>query len=282
MTKQNVFFMTGFPRAGSTLLMNILAQNPKFLGSPTSGLLNTVMKVRDSWKKNDLYRSMDELYIYPKIRTMLKGMITGFYKKELSENIIPIDKNRIWPGHIDLLDEIFETRVKFIYPIRHIIDCLISMERIRRKSKVNHYGSSSWINEQTTIGRASNSLKNDGFFGLPIVYLREILYRKEFDRLMLVPYDNLINNPEYTLKRLYDQLGIEYFQHDFKNITQTIIEHDLQHGYAPNSLHKIKEGELRSLNPRDMTIFDANFINRIENEKYKDITRLIKKHERVQ
>lgn len=277
MGKQDVYFMAGFPRAGSTLLMNILNQNPKMLGTPTSGLITSVINIRDNWRANDIYKSNEETYVFSKIKTMLRGMINGFYDDELKQGIVPVDKNRMWVSHLDLLDELYDTKVKFIYPIRDLVDVLVSTEKIRRKSKINSYGypANDGINELTTIGRSENSLKDDGMIGLPILHLREIIYRKEWDRLALVVYDDLLNYPEQTMKRLYNQMGLEYFDHDFNNIKQTLVEHDIHHGYAPNSLHKIKEGQLLPPNPRDLTIFDEKYMNHIENEKYNDITTFI-------
>lgn len=273
MTKQNIFFMAGFPRAGSTLLMNILAQNPRFHGTPTSGLITSLVQLKENWKTNPLYLANGETYIYPKIKSMMKGMLEGFYKNELSQGITPIDKNRAWTGNFDLLDELFDTKVKFIYPIRHIIDCLISLEKIERKSSVIKMPANT--KNLSTIGRAETALGDEGMFGLPLTYLREILYRKEWDRLILVPFDDLLNYPEPTLKRLYYQMDIEYFEHDINNVKQTIFEEDIHHGYPPDSLHKIKEGKILPPNSRDLTIYDSEFIDKIENERYKDITDFI-------
>ena len=267
--------MSGFPRAGTTLLMNVLAQNPRFYTTPTSGLVTSVIHVRDNWRENENYMSSDESYIYPKIKTMIKGMMDGFYQEALNNNRIPIDKNRFWTNQVDLLDEIFDTKVKFIFPIRNVIDCLISFEKMVRKSRINNRVATNKINELTTLGRAENYLSNEGVLGLPILGLREILYRKEWDRLILVPFNDLLNYPELSLKRLYHQLELEYYEHDVNNVKQIIIEHDMFHGFAPNSLHKIKEGKITPPTSRDTTIFQEDFIDRIENERYKDIAEFI-------
>ena len=34
----------------------------------------------------------------------------------------------------------------------------------------------------------------------------------------LIEYDDLMNSPEETMKQVYEFLGEEYFEHDFKNI----------------------------------------------------------------
>jgi len=274
--EQKVLFMSGFPRAGTTLLMNILNQNPKFHGTPTSGLIGSVINLRDNWRASDIYKSNREEYIYPKIRNMLGGMIEGFYKDEIAQGKIPIDKNRTWTGVFDLLDEALGCRVKIIYPVRHIVDCCISMEKKNRISTVtNHGDNGNWLNEQSTKGRAENFIKDDGVFGLPLLYLREMLYRHQQDRLIVVPYDDLLTYGQETINKIYDRLEMERFQHDLNNIKQTVDEDDMMHGFRPGALHKISEGKLTPPKPRDMTIFDKQYMNHIEKERFGDITQFI-------
>jgi len=273
---ENLLFMAGFPRAGSTLLMNILAQNPKFHCTATSGLITSLINIKQNWSQNENYLANDEVYIHRKIKTMMYGMLYGFYSDEWTKGVTPIDKNRAWVGNLDLLDEVLNKRVKFIYPIRHIIDCLVSFEKMERKSSLIRTPKKT--TDLTTIGRAENMLAPEGVMGLPITYLREVLYRKEWDRLILVPFDDLLNYPEPAMKRLYHQLGIEYYNHDFTNIRQSIYERDTSHGFAPNTLHKIKEGSILPPNPRDLSIYDEAFIKKIETETYLDITEFINKN----
>lgn len=273
--KQDIFFMSGFPRAGTTLLMNILAQNPVFHPTPTSGLIATVLQVRNNWRNNENFLAMPEDYVYPRIKSMIKSMMYGFYENEISAGQIPIDKNRAWVNNIDFLDEILETKVKFIYPIRHVVDCLISLEKIKRKSQINIEPHKNKAKSMTTIGRAENYLGEQDVVGMPIQGLREIMTRKDYDRLLLVPFDDLLRYPEPTIKRLYYQMEIEYYPHDFNNIKQVTTEYDVFHFSAPHALHNIKEGGISPPNDRDMSIFNENVINEIENQKYGDITQFI-------
>ena len=276
MGKQTVYFMAGFPRAGTTLLMNILNQNPIFYGTPTSGLIGSIINLRDNWRQSDIYKANGEEYIYPKIRNMMGGMIEGFYRDEIKEGKIPIDKNRTWTGQFDLLDEIFDSKVKFIYPIRHVVDCCISMERKNRQGTVtNHGDNGNWLNEQSTKGRCENFIKDDGVFGLPLLYLREMIYRHQQDRLVVVVYDDLLTYGQQVLDKMYDELELSRFQHDLENIKQTIREDDMMHGFAPHSLHGISEGKLTPPRSRDMTIFDKPYMDHIEKERFGDITQFI-------
>lgn len=128
-------------------------------------------------------------------------MIIGHYEEQVLKGQIPIDKNRSWALILDALEEIFDCKIQIIYPIRHIGDCVISMEKVNRKSTLNNHGDNgNRINEQTTKGRAENFVKKEGVFGQCIMHLREISYKKQLDRLVFVPYNDLLTNPNETLK----------------------------------------------------------------------------------
>ena len=50
--KQKLFFQSSLPRAGSTLLQNIVGQNPDFYVSPTSGLVDLMLGTRIGYNDN--------------------------------------------------------------------------------------------------------------------------------------------------------------------------------------------------------------------------------------
>ena len=51
-------FVAGLPRSGSTLLMNILGQNPDFHVTPTSGILDILVMIRNHWNQNLLFKTI--------------------------------------------------------------------------------------------------------------------------------------------------------------------------------------------------------------------------------
>ena len=46
MTQQRIFFNASLPRAGSTLLSNIIGHHPQFHASPTSALIDLILGAR--------------------------------------------------------------------------------------------------------------------------------------------------------------------------------------------------------------------------------------------
>jgi hypothetical protein len=42
---KTIFFNSSLPRAGSTLFQNLIGQNPEFYVTPTSGLIELILKI---------------------------------------------------------------------------------------------------------------------------------------------------------------------------------------------------------------------------------------------
>jgi hypothetical protein len=57
---EKLFFQSSLPRAGSTLLQNILAQNPSIYATPTSGVLELIFAARGNYT-NSLFNRFNEL-----------------------------------------------------------------------------------------------------------------------------------------------------------------------------------------------------------------------------
>ena len=59
MTDKTIYFVAGLPRSGSTLLTNLLAQNPRMHATPTSGIIAMLVAVRNGWDQNEAFRAME-------------------------------------------------------------------------------------------------------------------------------------------------------------------------------------------------------------------------------
>lgn len=69
--------ISGLPRAGSTLLCNILAQNPRFHATATSGILEMLFRVRNGWDTVEEFRAMDDGQSMAAKRRVLAAMLTA-------------------------------------------------------------------------------------------------------------------------------------------------------------------------------------------------------------
>jgi hypothetical protein len=57
---KKIFFNASLPRAGSTLLQNVLMQNPEIYSTPTSGLIEFLLSARSIYSTGDAFRAQDQ------------------------------------------------------------------------------------------------------------------------------------------------------------------------------------------------------------------------------
>ena len=56
---EQIFFQSSLPRAGSTLLQNIMGQNPEFYVTPTSGALELLHSARTNYTNDPAFLAQD-------------------------------------------------------------------------------------------------------------------------------------------------------------------------------------------------------------------------------
>ena len=57
--KKRILFNSSLPRAGSTLLQNIVADNPDFHCTPTSGFLDLLLGAKQSYNNSSEVKAQD-------------------------------------------------------------------------------------------------------------------------------------------------------------------------------------------------------------------------------
>lgn len=208
--------MAGLPRAGSTMLISLLSQNPRIHGVPVSGLCGIFTGIYANWDKGEFHIETPN----PEAKRAVLSATLGAYHENAKKPII-IDKNRQWTPHILLLEEILGRKIKIIVPVRPIVEILASFEKIRQTHPLELTGADEAIGGGTTIAaRAEYFAAPNGVLGLAYNATKDAVVAGFLDRLLFVDYNKLMNDPETQLKRIYEFLGEESFKHDFKNITR--------------------------------------------------------------
>ena len=65
---RSIHTIAGLPRAGSTLLCQILNSNPRFHVTPTSAVLDMLKTMRGNFSSNMTFRAQDRMSIYENFR----------------------------------------------------------------------------------------------------------------------------------------------------------------------------------------------------------------------
>jgi sulfotransferase len=231
-TQKTLHLVAGLPRSGSTMMINLLKQNPSVDGAAVSSLHPIISNICQNWDNLESNRE------YPNEKTkinVLKGIIDAYHST--SSKDIVFDKDRMWVTKISLLEALLEREIKILCPVRNPAEILSSFEKIRRNNPTKIIASDSG-GISTIASRCMYYSGPDGILGLSHASIKDAITSGYLDRLLFVDYNKFCNTPKTELKRIYDFFELPNFKHDFEKIEQKEIYNDLATGH-PN-LHKIK------------------------------------------
>lgn len=229
-----IVFLCGVPRSGSTLLANLLAQNPNVYATATSGLRDTLLAVRDVCDTNEFYRAMPSKERKMRKQMVMRGVIQGYFAHV--DGRVCFDKNRGWPVSFELMNWVYggQAEVKAIVCVRDLRDVLASFEKLYQKS----YFKSSLPEHATALSRAKFVLRPDKPVGLAMNTVRDAALRGWRDQMLFVEYDALCRTPQAELDKIYQFIDEERFDHDPAHVEQVTQEDDSVHGF--DGLHDIR------------------------------------------
>jgi sulfotransferase len=233
MQNKEIFFISGLPRSGSTLLCNILAQNPDFfVTKATSGCVEILFSVRNQWDR--IVEHQAEGINREQLKNVLASILHNYY---LTDKNIVFDKGRGWLSMIETIEFALNKKAKLICTVRNINEILASFEVLWR----NTTGQSQWNIEKdnyekslTIKGRCEIWSEAGQPLGSAYNRLKDAIDRGLKDRLYLLEFDDLTHNPEAALRNIYNFIGLEYYKHDFNNVMQVTKEDD-------DNVHRIKD-----------------------------------------
>jgi sulfotransferase len=237
--KEKIVFCSGLPRSGSTLLMNILAQNPRFECTATSGAIELMKLVKNNWDKlADLRAIPTEEEKDTRRASTLRGVFFGFHAK--SERPVIVDKSRTWLSEMEMAERVLG-KVKVLVTVRDLRDVLASFELRFRDSKSLIQvppEASNYSMYQTLEGRCQLLSMTDNIVGMSYNWIKDAVTRGFRDRMHFVEFDRLTSQPRKTLDGIYAFLEEEGFQHNFDHVEQVTCENDQE--YLWKGLHKIR------------------------------------------
>ncbi len=258
---ERLYFVAGLPRSGSTLLCNLLMQNPRFYASGTSGLVEVVRGVRDGWDTVAAHRAMPAPVSRQAEAGALRGLLFGYHAGV--GRPVAFDKNRAWPAYLETLTAVLDPHplpaspgsregqsVRILACVRDVRDVLASLElrwrataawglTTQERTEPGAFGSleqrcALWARADQPLGSAYNVLKG-------------AVQRGHGDKIHYVRFEELTAHPTATMAGVYGFLGEEAFDHDFERVEQVIQEDDRAHGFV--GLHEIRSA-VRPVAPR--------------------------------
>lgn len=231
---KTVYFINGMPRSGSTLLCNILAQNPEFHVTPTSGLSELVGGIHKFWKQNPIIKASETP---EKQLQIIKDLFQSYHSD--TDRPVVFNKSRGWASLIELVENALGKPIKILVTTRKITSILASLEKLHRKEiKLISSPMDVGPGMGTLEGRISNWTAENGLVGGTFNSIRDAVMRDHRSKFHFIDYEELTSSPKAIMKGIYKFLEKDYYKHDFNNVKQYTKENDAEHGFT--DLHTIR------------------------------------------
>lgn len=217
------------PRSGSTLLQNILGNNPDIYATPTSGLLPVISACKEVYTKSQYFRAQDPAQMKSGFRSLCRGAMEGYFSG-LTERKYAIDKNRGWAVNRGFLETLFPDP-KILFMVRDLREIAGSMERIDIANPERFDPSKDGPKYRgiTAMERVAGWFQTQPL-GVTLQMLYESIRSGHAAKFLFIRYEDLCRDPEREMRRVYDYLGIPYHPVDYQHIVPVTHEDDRIHG----------------------------------------------------
>ena len=239
-TAKKLFFLVALPRSGNTLFGSLMNQNPDIAVTPNSITLE-IMKDLFLLKQTDVFQNYPD---HKSLDNVLDSIFDTYYKDWPQQYII--DRGPVMtPGNFMLMQNHFKRPLKIIIILRDLMDVLASYIKWFENEPTafpNKYG-------HTTIEQKLSMLMNkDGAIAKDLEAIKNSFNYPEICHYLR--YDDLVNQPEIEINKIYDFLEIPRFNHNLKQLNQFKINGI---GYddtvVGNRMHTIREEIRKETNP---------------------------------
>jgi len=261
----NVHFISGLPRSGSTLMSAILRQNPRFsagISSPAALLFSAVLPTMSGAGEYAPF------FVDDRRHRVLGSLFRAYHHDAMEQDQLVFDTNRTWTAKLSLLHQLFPSS-KVICCVREVPWVIDSVEKLVRRNPMHVSGMFQNKNALNVYGRVRDLMDSErGLVGLAWGSLREAWFGEHANKLIVVRYESLVRDPSEVIRCLYERIGEQPFDHDFDNVEYHEEEYDRRLGMP--DLHtvrrKIELEKRATILPPDLftKYADTNFW---ENEK---------------
>jgi sulfotransferase len=251
--------VTGLPRAGSTLLCQLLAQHPDIRSEGhSSPLANMLLGLRrmvsdDSFFLAQLDTDFDRGYGH--LRSAMRGFLRGWHEGSPVRAVV--DKNRAWLHCIELLLEV-EPDARLVVCVRELGQVYGSIEAQHQSTILIDF--TDHLGDHDRFGRADALFAKDKAIGAPLIGLHALadLPADVLRHVFVMRFEDLVADALGTMARLHGWLGLPAATFDPSDLRTGPRESDSH--YRMKYLHR----QSTSLRPPAMHAIPPRIQARIE------------------
>ncbi len=224
------------PRSGNTLFASLINQNSEITVTANSITLE-IIKELFLLKKTDVFQN------FPDEQSLNNVMdeVYNLYYKNWNHKII-IDRGPVCtPGNLMVMQKHFKQPIRCVVLVRDVLDVLASYIKWFENEPT------AFPNKYATLDeKLSHIMNKNGAMAKELMSIQYLL--KHPEQAVFVKYNDLVQNPEQELKKVYTFLNLPYFPHRFTNLNQVKVNGiSYNDTIVGNNMHTIKTDKIISM-----------------------------------
>lgn len=215
-------FVSGLPRAGSTLFAALLRQQPRFVSNISTPPLALMVAAEKAMNNSEFNTQLDDAQ-----RTAILRSALDCYYIHANDGQIVFDLSRGWTGKLALLNKLFPHSTIFclVRPVEEIVN---SLERMLERNPLRTSKIFGWDHGASVYTRVDLLTDHKaGLVGRPWSNLREACYGPLASKLVLIHYDFLVDHPAEVLKKIYEKCKASSPLFKGEDLDSLVAGHDL-------------------------------------------------------
>ena len=208
---KQIYFLCAMPRSGNTLFSSLMNQNPDIAVTANSITLE-VMKELFLLKKTDVFQN------FPDEQSLDNVMdeVYNLYYKDWNYKVI-IDRGPVCtPGNLMVMQKHFKQPIRCVVLVRNLLDVLASYIKWFENEPTAFPNKFKTLDE-----KLSHIMNKNGAVAKELMSIQYLINHP--DMAVFIKYEDLVINPEKELRKVYTFLNLPYYQHQFTNLNQIIV-----------------------------------------------------------
>ena len=261
------YFLAGLPRSGNTLLSSILNQNENIYSSPLSPISTMLWDFEQSTfnTQNQNVLRLDDI---TPVMNVGENIIKNYYLN-INKPVI-IDREKCWgnPHNLQLIKKYITPNPKIIFTVRPMLEMLASYINILPEyshidiaMEKDNYWYKDYLSKNDN--RCDFLMQAYGPIDKMLMTINEIIKPENKNIFCVINYNDITNNPQNTMNKIYDFLELPRYSHDFNNIIKLEEDNDEKIGH-PVNMHEVRQ-ELKKISKEPKDVLSDYTINKYSN-----------------
>ena len=106
---------------------------------------------------------------------------------------------------------------------------------------------------------------DDGIVDQALWAQSQAFLRNDTKNLLMVEYNDIVDQPDETMRRIYDFLEVDYYKHDFNNVTNTHRESEKQ--WNLKDMHHVRK-QVKRISKRPEDVLSPRILNKYKKLEY--------------